>query len=110
MLDLNLTSTEWMLHDVLAEVLEPPQAVDYLRWATENIVFSKRESPMPGPYNPERFSYFTEILQALSPEDPCRILGARCWRISSPAGRWILILAISSMSIRPKTTGGAGLR
>ena len=74
MLDLNLTSTEWMLHDVLAEVLEPPQAVDYLRWATENIVFSKRESPMPGPYNPERFSYFTEILQALSPEDPCRIV------------------------------------
>lgn len=61
-----------MLHDVLAEILKPPPPIDYLEWAVANIEFSKRESPMPGPYDPERFSYFTEILKALSPEDACR--------------------------------------
>jgi phage terminase large subunit GpA-like protein len=59
-------------HDVLADVLEPPQSVDYLRWATENITFKEGESDYPGPYNPDLFPFFTEILNALSPDDPCR--------------------------------------
>ncbi len=74
MLDIDVASAEWMMHDVLADVLDPPPDVDYLQWAETNIVFSKRESPMPGPYNRERFSYFDEILKALSPDDPCRIV------------------------------------
>ena len=74
MLDFAVTNAEWLLHGVLAEALEPPPPVDYLAWAETNIVFSKRESPMPGPYNRERFSYFDEILTALSPDDPCRIV------------------------------------
>jgi len=74
MLYFSVTNAEWLLHDVMAEVLAPPPPVDYLAWAETNIVFSKRESPMPGPYNRERFSYFNEILTALSPEDPCRIV------------------------------------
>ncbi len=74
MLDVGVTSAEWMAHDVLADVIDPPPDVDYLSWAEQNIVFSQRESPMPGPYNRQRFSYFDEILQALSPNDPCRIV------------------------------------
>lgn len=74
MLDVPVTSAEWMAHDVLAEVISPPPPVDYLAWAEENIVFSKRESAFPGPYNRERFSYFDEVLSALSPDDPCRIV------------------------------------
>lgn len=75
MLDIAVTSAEWMVSDVLADVLEPPPPVDYLAWAEQNIVFSKRESPQfPGPYNRERFCYFDEILRALSPDDPCRIV------------------------------------
>ncbi|TRD16953.1 phage terminase large subunit family protein [Palleronia caenipelagi] len=75
MLDVMVTNAEWMAHDVLADVLQPPAPVDYLQWAQDNIVFSKRESPQfPGPYNRERFSYFDEILGALSPDDPCRIV------------------------------------
>lgn len=74
MLDVAVTSAEWMVHDVLADVIDPPPPVDYLTWAEENIVFSSRESPLPGPYNRERFSYFDEILRALSPDDPCRVV------------------------------------
>ncbi|WPZ28177.1 terminase gpA endonuclease subunit [Sulfitobacter sp. OXR-159] len=74
MLDVAVTSAEWMAHDVLADVIDPPPPVDYLTWAEENIVFSSRESPLPGPYNRERFSYFDEVLTALSPDDPCRIV------------------------------------
>lgn len=65
-------SAAWMAQDVLADVFEPPPMIDYLAWAEDNIVFTKRESQFPGPYNRERFSYFDAILGALSPEDPCR--------------------------------------
>lgn len=72
MLDVAVTSAEWMAHDVLSEILQPPPEVDYLKWAQENIVFEA--GPFPGPYNAERFSYFNEILAALAPNDPCRIV------------------------------------
>ena len=74
MLDIAVTSAEWMAGDVLAEILTPPPPVDYLKWAEDNIVFSERESEFSGPYNRQRFRYFDEILQALSPDDPCRIV------------------------------------
>jgi phage terminase large subunit GpA-like protein len=69
-----LANPERMADDAIALALEPPPPVDYGKWAEENIVFSKRESPEHGPYNRERFSYFDEILTALSPADPCRIV------------------------------------
>ncbi|MDX3929212.1 MAG: phage terminase large subunit family protein [Shinella sp.] len=61
-------------YEVLAEILQPPPEVDYLAWAEANIVFSERESPFPGPYNRNLFAYFDEVLRALSPDDPCRIV------------------------------------
>lgn len=73
MLEVAVTSARWMLHDVLADILDPPPPVDYLTWAEENIEFSERESEFAGPYNRQRFRYFDEILRALSPDDPCRI-------------------------------------
>lgn len=60
--------------EATAQAIEPPPPIDFLAWAKENIVFSKRESRFAGPYNPERFPYFNEILRALSPDDPCRIV------------------------------------
>lgn len=74
MFDIRVTNPEWMLHDVLANALAPPPPVDYLAWAEENIVFSERESPFPGPYNRDLFPYFDAILKALGPDDPCRIV------------------------------------
>lgn len=70
----NTANAERLGRDVLAEVLTPPPDVDYLDWAERNIVFSKRESPFPGPYNRDLFPYFDEILRALSPADPCRVV------------------------------------
>jgi phage terminase large subunit GpA-like protein len=58
----------------LAEVIDPPPPVDYVRWAEENIVFTARESSFQGPYNRDIFGYFDEVLRALAPNDPCRIV------------------------------------
>lgn len=58
----------------MGDALEPPPVIDYLSWAEENIVFSKRESPLPGPYSRAQFPFFDAILGALSPDDPCRIV------------------------------------
>ncbi|MEP0234347.1 terminase gpA endonuclease subunit [Roseibium sp.] len=65
---------ERVAFEVMAEAWSPPPPVDYLSWAEGNISFSERESPYPGPYNRDLFPYFDEILRALSPEDPCRIV------------------------------------
>lgn len=59
----------------LALGVAPPPPVDLLRWAEENIEFSKRESPnFSGKYNRKLFRYFDAVLKALSPDDPCRIV------------------------------------
>jgi hypothetical protein len=92
--------------------MTPPPPVDYLRWAEDNIVFTERESPLPGPYNRDLFYYFDEILRALSPDDPCRIVSVHG---SAQLGKTVLANifcggslamdpAISSTSIRPRTT------
>lgn len=57
-----------------AQVWEPPPEIDYEKFAVDNIVFSKRESEFPGPYNRDLFAFFSEVLTALGPDDPCRIV------------------------------------
>jgi phage terminase large subunit GpA-like protein len=71
---IHVANPERMASIAMADILQPPPPVDYLFWAEDNIVFTKRESPLPGPYNRSLFPYFDEILRALSPEDPCRIV------------------------------------
>lgn len=63
-----------MLFEELAAASEPPAAVDYLLFAKEHIVFSQRISNLPGRYQESKFPFFSEILRALSPEDPCTIV------------------------------------
>lgn len=60
--------------EVLAEVMAPPPPVDYVAWAENNIEFSETESQFPGPYNRDLFYYFDEVLRALGPDDPCRLV------------------------------------
>lgn len=69
-----LYNPQRLAYEVLAEVTEPPPPVDYLKWATDNIVFSERITDHPGPYNEKLVPFFSEILRALSPEDPCTIV------------------------------------
>lgn len=71
---INIANAERLVLEASAIAIEPPPLVDFIDWAERNIVFTKRESPFPGPYNRNLFPYFDEVLRALSPEDPCRIV------------------------------------
>lgn len=73
-LRVEVANAERVRWEVMAEVMTPPPPVDYIGWAERNIVFSETESPIPGPYNRDLFYYFDEVLRALSPDDPCRIV------------------------------------
>ncbi len=79
---------------------EPPPPVNYLKWAEQNIVFTKRESSLPGPYNRRNFPYLDEILKALSPDDPCRIVTEMC---SAQIGKTVVgnIFLGGSMAMDP---------
>jgi len=83
-----------------ATALEPPPPVDYLAWAEKNIVFSRRESQFPGPYNRRNFPYFDEILRALSPDDPCRTVTLKC---SAQIGKTVMgnVFLGGSMAMDP---------
>ena len=69
---IQLANPAYVMMQAAIAILAPPEDVDFLKWATQNIVFSKRESAYPGPYNPEMFPFFSEILTALGPDDACR--------------------------------------
>ncbi|MBI1366869.1 MAG: terminase [Alphaproteobacteria bacterium] len=51
--------------------LKPPPPIDFTRWAQENISFGK-ESQFEGPYNPDFFPFFREVLECLQPDHPAR--------------------------------------
>lgn len=74
---IQLTNADWLASTVLAAIWAPPPPVDLEAWAVDNVSFSERESPVAGPYNPNAFPPAAEILRALSPEDPCRIVSLR---------------------------------
>lgn len=84
----------------MAEVVTPPPPVDYEAWATENIVFTERESQFPGPFNPDRFPYFSEIYRALGPDDPCRTVTVKA---SAQVGKTILatVFTLGSLDLDP---------
>jgi len=63
-----------LAYQELAKACEPPPAVDLLKFAKEEIRFSERISSLPGRYREDLFPFFSEILRALSPEDPCTIV------------------------------------
>lgn len=78
MTTIQIANAERVVALAAARALEPPPPVDYLKFAEEHIVFSRRESQFPGPYNRRNFPYFDEVLRALSPDDPCRIVTLKC--------------------------------
>lgn len=69
-----LANPERLATEAVLSVIQPPPPVDYLAWAKDNIVFSERESSFPGPYNEDLFPYWSEVLRALGPDDPCRVV------------------------------------
>ena len=45
-----LANAARLAQDAIAAALKPPAKVDYLDWAVNNIVFTKRESPEPSAF------------------------------------------------------------
>lgn len=72
MLTVTIANPERLALEMLAQIMQPPPPVDLERWAVDNISFGPGESSFPGPYNPDLFPFWSEVLAALSPEDPCR--------------------------------------
>jgi phage terminase large subunit GpA-like protein len=87
-------------HEVLADTIAPPPPVEYLAWAKSNIVFSARLTDYPGPYNEDLFPFFSEILRAFSPDDPCRTVTLKK---SAQVGGTVLanIFTLGSMHMDP---------
>ena len=89
MTSIQIANAERVVALAAARALEPPPPVDYLDFAERHIVFSVRESAQfPGPYNRRNFPYFDEILRALSPDDPCRIVTLMC---SAQIGKTVML-------------------
>ena len=101
-----IANSRRIMQEVLAEALMPPPLVDYLAWAESNIVFD--DGPFRGPIA-GAFPFFDEVLRALGPEDPCRLvtmtarpkLARQRWRQFSPSPRCRRRGARSWLSIRP---------
>ncbi len=70
----NTANAERISREVLAQIWSPPPEVDYLAWAEKQYRLLGTRKPVPGRYNRELFPFFDEILKALSPADPCRIV------------------------------------
>jgi phage terminase large subunit GpA-like protein len=64
---------ETLVAGVLAGALRPAAAVDLVAWTERSIIFGQDE-PMPGRYSFEQFPFFRPIMEALSPEDPTRVV------------------------------------
>lgn len=71
-----LRNPDHLIAETLAAILVPAPPVDLNKWAADNISFGS-DSPFPGPWNGDLFPFFAEILTALGPEDPCRIVTLR---------------------------------
>lgn len=69
---IRIGNAERIAMEALAAAWAPPPVIDYNRFAVDNVEFDG--PPFPGPYNPDLFPENTEILKALGPDDPCRIV------------------------------------
>ena len=88
MTSIQIANAERIVALAAARALEPPPPIDYLKFAEEHIVFSPRESQFPGAYNRKSFPYFDAILEALSPDDPCRTVTLKC---SAQIGKTVMM-------------------
>jgi phage terminase large subunit GpA-like protein len=90
-----LANPRRLAHEAMAAAWRPPEPIDYLRFATDHIVFGPGE-PRPGPWDRKAFGYFDAILEALGPNDPARIVTLQA---SAQIGKTILgnVFALGSV-------------
>lgn len=68
---LRLISATDRAYDSCALALSPPPSITVSEWADENRVLTTGESGIPGPWRTSRVPYAREIMDRLSPHDPC---------------------------------------
>jgi phage terminase large subunit GpA-like protein len=103
-----LTSSERIVANAIAAAMHPPLPPNITRWCEENIVFNER-SPMPGPFNIDRFPFLKEIHEVLSPEHPCREatlrgsaqIGKTVSVINPTLGAWHEYTPLDSLVVHP---------
>lgn len=103
-----LASAEAVVARAIAAAMAPPPPPDITRWCTENVVFDDR-SPMPGPFNIERFPFLREIHEVLSPEHPARevtVKGSAQWGktvsvINPTLGAWFDHGPLDALVVHP---------
>ena len=103
-----LASAEAVVARAIAVAMAPPPRPDITRWCTENVVFDDR-SPMPGPFNIERFPFLREIHEVLSPEHPARevtVKGSAQWGktvsvINPTLGAWFEYAPLDALVVHP---------
>jgi len=91
-----------LVHEAVAAAWAAPAPIDYLRFAEDNITFPPGE-PRPGPYDRKAFGYFDAVLEALGPDDSCRIVTLMA---SAQIGKTILgnVFALGSVVMGRGTT------
>jgi phage terminase large subunit GpA-like protein len=68
-----LANPERVAKEVIAQAWLPPAPVDFTAWAKANVVFGG-ESQVKGPYDPDKFPWNAEILEALTPDHAARVV------------------------------------
>lgn len=71
-----LADAERLAMETIADALMPPPPIDLERFAVEHLVFPAGET-FAGPYDAERFAFWSEPLAACSPNHPCRMVTIR---------------------------------
>ncbi len=103
-----LISASVVIAGAMAQAMTPPDPPDITRWCEENIIFDER-SPLPGPFNIDRFAFLREIHEVLSPEHPCREVTVRGSAqiaktvsvIQPTLGAWHEYTALDSLVVHP---------
>jgi phage terminase large subunit GpA-like protein len=90
-----LANPERVAREVLAKAWEPPPPVDFTEWARANVVFGG-ESQIKGPYDPDKFPWNEEILEALTPDHPARVVSLKG---SAQVGKTVIAQAFTGGSL-----------
>ncbi|MAC81478.1 MAG: terminase [Rhodobacteraceae bacterium] len=103
-----LAPAEAIVASALAQAMRPPPPPDLTRWCEENVVFPEG-SPVPGPFDIDRFPFLREIHEVLSPEHPSREvtvmgsaqIGKTVSIIHPTLGAWHEYTALDSLVVHP---------
>lgn len=107
----SLSPASGLVARAIAAAMAPPPPPDITRWCEENLIFDET-SAMPGPFRIDRFPFFREVHEVLSPEHPAREvtfrgsaqLGKTESLIGPTIGAWHEYGPLNSLIVHPTTS------